>query len=80
MNLNVCITSLMCTVIAFAGDALICIFPTNNMENLDCWSSPLDSIAAERRTIEEACVQALRCAFELREHKIHSLSAHFAIS
>ena len=62
-------------MIAFAGDALICIFPASDQSS--------DQEASEllvQRSIEEACLQALRCAFGLRDHKMHSLSAHFAVS
>jgi class 3 adenylate cyclase len=83
VRLTVCgvLMAFCCTVIAFAGDALICIFPaTTDGNGSSISNNPFESELVVRRTIEEACLQALRCAYGLREHKMHSLSAHFAIS
>jgi hypothetical protein len=70
----------MYLVIAFAGDALVCIFPATTDVNGAKYKNPFESELVVPRTIEEACLQALRCAYGLREHKMHSLSAHYAIS
>jgi class 3 adenylate cyclase len=67
------ILSCLCTVIAFAGDALVCVFPAGEITSSN-------SESCFKRSLEEACAQALQCAYELRTHKMHSLSAHFAVS
>jgi class 3 adenylate cyclase len=66
---------LVLAVVSFAGDALLCVFPV---------VSSSFSYGSERsrsiHSIEEACEMALQCAFQMRQHTIHSLSAHFAVS
>jgi class 3 adenylate cyclase len=50
---------------------LVCIFPSTKGDHLTD-SAPV--------TIEEACAQGLKCAYDLRKAKMDILSAHFALS
>jgi class 3 adenylate cyclase len=74
-------------VISFAGDALLCIFSvgknpsTTHVLDVDA-SESVDKIDKSPiiQSLEEACELALQCAYQMRQHTIHSLSAHFAVS
>jgi hypothetical protein len=64
-------------VVAFAGDALICIFqdeeiPLNNLETFQKQPSSLKSI--------DCCFRALHCANMLRDVNFYDLSTHIGIS
>jgi len=57
-------------VIAFAGDALICVFQTA----LDAATASPEDMA------KDYCSRAVHCAFALRDHSEHGLTAHIGVS
>lgn len=59
-------------VVAFAGDALICVFQdTHDAANENSKGS---------QAMENCCYRALKCACKLREHKTNKLSSHIGVS
>eukprot|EP01031_Cornospumella_fuschlensis_P031532 gene31532-38112_t len=57
-------------VVAFAGDALICVF-------IDYYG---ESEEAEKASENSGCFRAIQCACILRNHKTKNLSAHIGVS
>ena len=55
-------------VIAFAGDALICVFHDIGLSKGD------------NTCREDSCMRALQCAYILRNHETQNLSVHLALS
>jgi hypothetical protein len=79
------------SVIAFAGDALICVFAdtprvivSSTEETPSFHDLRSDSISSrsttQKRVKENCCLRALQCALVLRTHQTKALSAHIGVS
>lgn len=70
-------------MIAFAGDALICVFldkpPSEDAIEEEDESDIVFPGASKPKTVN-ACYRALQCACVLRSHKTKYLSAHIGVS
>lgn len=64
----------LCVVIAFAGDALICVF----QDYMDIFAD--DEVFEDNLKAIDSCFRALHCADLLRELKVFDLSTHIGIS
>lgn len=73
---------------AFAGDALICVFLDNGDDNVTSENSPThsqhDTASASGKDKNDrqinCCYRALQCASVLKNHKTQHLSAHIGVS
>ena len=67
-------------MISFAGDALICIFPIEEMEENGI-ANYQDSIESRRKQqISKCCQRAVQCAKILTDFYTSELTAHVGIS